>query len=116
MEKMKYVSIPKKVEGWHYEAKCEFCGQAFEAKRSTAKFCSDTCRTMSHYKKETPKATGKTKKPKEILNFKTKRALCSALNIGYDYFQLESGKEKERGGYLIKRLAGWQHHYTAEKI
>lgn len=46
---MKYVPSPKTVEGWHYEAKCEFCGTKFQAKRRTAKFCSSTCRVMYHY-------------------------------------------------------------------
>lgn len=28
--------------------KCEYCGREFEAKRSTARFCSATCRSRHH--------------------------------------------------------------------
>ena len=29
-------------------AKCESCGREFDAKRSTAKYCSDRCRQRAH--------------------------------------------------------------------
>ena len=33
--------------GWELE--CQHCGQAFEAKRSDARYCSDDCRAAAHY-------------------------------------------------------------------
>lgn len=64
---MKYVSNPKLLENtWHYEAKCKNCGETFHAKRSTAKYCSATCRMMDWHKTH-DRPTGKkipTKKTK----------------------------------------------------
>ena len=49
---MKYVSEPRTVTGWHYETKCLNCDVDYHAKRSTSKFCSDTCRIFYHIKKK----------------------------------------------------------------
>ena len=61
MEGKKYVSSPRIVTGWHYEAKCLNCGVVYHAKKSSAKFCSDTCRVM--YFHNGKKGVVKTKEP-----------------------------------------------------
>jgi hypothetical protein len=33
----------RNTKGVHFEAKCDYCGEIFYPKRSTAKYCSKTC-------------------------------------------------------------------------
>ena len=37
----------------HKHQQCQYCGKTFMAKRCTAKFCSSTCRVLSHRKQST---------------------------------------------------------------
>jgi hypothetical protein len=42
------VKVKRKVTTYTYDAECEWCGEPFEARRSTARFCSDRCRMGAH--------------------------------------------------------------------
>jgi len=53
VKKTRTVTVTRRVEvhaGWVHE--CEWCGETFEAKRSDARFCSDTCRQNAHRDKK----------------------------------------------------------------
>lgn len=43
--------------------KCQACGEAFEAERSTARFCGNACRQRAHYRRENPEP-GKPGRPR----------------------------------------------------
>ena len=42
------VTVRREVISYTYEVSCEWCGQGFEAQRSTARFCSVRCRMANH--------------------------------------------------------------------
>ncbi len=46
------VTIRREVTSYTYELSCEWCGERFEAQRSTARFCSPRCRMAAHRAKK----------------------------------------------------------------
>ena len=44
--------VLKRPHPQHQQSLCQYCGKSFIAKRSTAKFCSTTCRVEAHRKKK----------------------------------------------------------------
>ena len=44
--------VLKRPNPQHKQSLCQYCGKSFIAKRSTAKFCSTTCRVEAHRKKK----------------------------------------------------------------
>lgn len=130
---MKYVSEPRTVTGWHYETKCLNCDVDYHAKRSTSKFCSDTCRIFYHIKKKNGLLADKKpiekKPPKETkqttpvpMYFKTKYLLREYLlkehkfhlgdtQIGYNPPKVIKIKGEK---WEIKRTS--HREYTLNKI
>ena len=45
-----------------FKAKCQQCGKTFDAERSTAQFCSNACRQLTHRKRH-PQPPGKMGRP-----------------------------------------------------
>lgn len=111
-QRMKYVSEPRVVTGWHYEAKCLNCNTDFHAKRITAKFCSDTCRVMYHFKKINGKLVEKKpveKKPIEKpLYFKTKYDLREFLRKEHKFNLSEAVISKKEPKTIKINGEKWQ--------
>ena len=109
---MKYVPNPKQVDGWHYEMKCLHCGSKFQAKRRTAKYCSNTCRSMAFNLKDKPK-------PNEKILCNTKADMSQYFvkngvkGFSYEGFFLSPGESKEKNGYRVTRTG---KTYQIEKI
>jgi endogenous inhibitor of DNA gyrase (YacG/DUF329 family) len=86
--------------------RCEVCGREFEAKRSTARFCSAACRQV-HYRAQ---ATGRPRRPKLPVLTATERDVLAAARDAHraagDLSRLSLLVGPELGGRLSKAAAG----------
>lgn len=72
--------------------KCQYCHNEFEAKRKTAKFCSDACRrdynrTKTHWTKEHVETDGSPERDAELIAQLESTELCpSPFQVDIDYW------------------------------
>ena len=111
----KYVPEPRIVTGWHYELKCLNCGTDFHAKRISAKFCSDTCRVMHHFK-------NKKENLEEKIYFKTKYDLRDHLKKEFKFNLPDVPISKKEAKKVILKNAPYSivrtshKEYTLQKV
>ena len=88
--------------------KCEYCGKEFTPKRSTAKFCSSSCRTQNWHEKSESKKSQESQSPpplknmvKEELSIKNKNKVTPQQSKEID--NLDTDKM-----ILLNNLEGWK--------
>lgn len=83
------------------QKRCETCGESFEAKRKTAKFCSDRCRMRAHRRPAETEQSAPVASPAPVEREETAESLTEAARAEL----LAAGRERTASGRAVLVLA-----------
>jgi hypothetical protein len=95
---------------------CEYCGEEYKAKRSSRKYCSDTCKTMAYRKRKQEYQEQFIEINNKLLNFgKKEDELRLKMQASEEVFRQIELVKTENAAMLEKLRAEIKEYYAKKR-